>query len=108
LLQNNYCISWQRILKMSPSHRVMTSSVLAPHSGQRFQVFSPFGQYVKGAKVHSTSTVSDILDAIYSPFSTICYSFVHACHGVVGNGSVKVYDADKGYTGGPKEREQLC
>jgi len=26
----------------------------------------------------------------------------------VGNGSLKVDDADKGYTGGPKEREQLC
>jgi len=26
----------------------------------------------------------------------------------VGNGSLKVDDAAKGYTGGPKEREQLC
>ena len=26
----------------------------------------------------------------------------------VGSGSLKVDDADKGYTGGPKERERLC
>ena len=26
----------------------------------------------------------------------------------MGNGNIKVDDADKGYTGGPKEREQLC
>jgi len=26
----------------------------------------------------------------------------------VGNGSLKVDNADKGHTGGPKEREQLC
>jgi len=26
----------------------------------------------------------------------------------VDNGSLKVDDADKGYIGGPKEREQLC
>jgi len=26
----------------------------------------------------------------------------------LGNGSLKLDDADKGYTGGPKKREQLC
>jgi len=26
----------------------------------------------------------------------------------LGNGGLKVDDADKGYTGGPNERERLC
>jgi len=32
---------------------------------------------------------------------------MHPLRGV-GNGSLKVDDADKVYTGGPKERERLC
>jgi len=33
---------------------------------------------------------------------------VHPPCSRVGNGTLKVDDTDKGYTGGPKEREWLC
>jgi len=33
---------------------------------------------------------------------------VHPLHEGVGNSSLKVDDADKGYTAGQKEREWLC
>jgi len=37
--------------------------------------------------------------SVHAGASTLCE---------VGNSSLKLDDADKGYTGGPKEMEQLC